>query len=516
MIPNGVDAGSVRYNTGLDWARKADLSELFSEGRALPFRPIFLFTLVLCAGIMASRTAGFTRTAVFAGDTWEFQSVAVNFAKGRGFPKFGQVLAFEEYRFERLDPPPPHLARFIEAGRDGGRDLFYRTPVYPFALGCFYKAFGVRPWAAKALQALLLALAAASMVWVGREFWGDVGLVSGALAGPLYCAVYGYQAGHILTEPLLTPSLAGVVVAYMAWRAGPGRLRAAAVGLALAVALGVKGSVLFLPPLTAVLMAVTEARAKFAERAAHAALALAVAAACVAPYSLFASGRVGRFVLLSTQGDLVLLDNNNEYSIAKGAWSSEWRADPASFYNRAVPGAMPPLRKVLAYYSARPADLPRAVAYKLESGFRYAVFLKFVLAALLVEGLFRVWARTARLPEDPRGMAGGLFAALAVAAGLAAARVIGFLPLLGGAAAAAMFGRGGTVVRLFSGLHAALLANFLAVMALIDGVPRYFSVVEPFFMLLAFRVAFATAFDPGRWAETILADAETPGRAAGD
>lgn len=493
----------VRYNTGLHWAKDIVLSELFSEGRALPFRPVFGFTLVLCAGIMAARAAGFSRTAVFAGDTWEFQSVAVNFAKGRGFPKFGQVLPFDEYHFERQDPPPPYMARFIEAGREGGRDHFYRTPVYPFALGCFYKVFGVNPWAAKAFQALLLALAAAAMVWVGRELWGDVGLVSGALAAPVYCSVYGYQAGHILTEPLLTPSLAAVQVAYAFWRSAPGWRRAAGIGLTLAFALGVKGSVLFLPPLVAVLMTVTEARAKVAVRATHAALALAVLAAFVFPYSLFASGRVGRFVLLSTQGDFVLLDNNNEYSIAKGAWSSEWRSDPEAFYNRAVPSAMPPLRKVLRFYAAHPADLPRAISYKLEFGFRYAVFLKFVLAALFVEGLFGALRPAARLLANSGALAGGLFATLGVTAALAATRVIGFLPLLCGAAAAALFGGSGTVVRLFSGLHAAVLVNFLAIMSLIDGVPRYFSVVEPFFILLAFRVALATALSPSRWGDSL-------------
>jgi hypothetical protein len=513
-----ISAPNLHPDDGFPLSRARDLVALLSKdpgGRGLPLAWTFGYSLALCLAIMAGKVAGFSDTAVFTGDTWEFQSVAVNFAKGRGFPKFGQIGAFEEYRFELVDVDPPHRPKFVAAGANGGQDHFYRTPGYPFALGCVYRLFGVRPALAKAVQAFLLALSAAMLVWVGRELWGDAGTVSGMFAGPLYCAVYGYQAGLILTEPLLVPCLIAVAASYLAWRRRPSAGRAMLVGAALAAALAVKGSVVFLPLGFAFLMVAAGAQSATASaRSRHAATALATAFLCIAPYSAFASLRSGRFVALSTQGGFVLLDNNNEFSVAKRAWSADWRRDPASFYNRPSMAGLPPWRRVVLYYAARPGDLGRALAYKLESGFKLAVFLKFVLVALVVDVFGRLMSRRARAvwPEGVRARAAVLLVLLFGGAAAAASRLVGFLALTAFAALAVPRGAGGVVWPLVTGLHIAFLANFVAVMSIIDGVPRYFSVVEPLFILLAFRVLIATVLAPMSWAESM--DALRPGEIA--
>jgi hypothetical protein len=192
-------------------------------------------------------------------------------------------------------------------------------------------------------------------------------------------------------------------------------------------------------------------------------------------------------MMLSTQGDGVLLNNNNEYALAAEGWSSDWRLDPESHYNRAGGEALPAWRRVVGYYVSRPADLPAAVSYKLETGFKFALFLKFILCALILDGVATA-ARTRARRAGVRTLGNGAWlAALLVLTALATFRAVGVIPLL---AFAAMIvgGAPGPLVRLFPTLHAAILCNFILVMAIIDGVPRYFSVAEPLFILLAFRV----------------------------
>ena len=38
-------------------------------------------------------------TAFFGSDTWEYQSMGVNFAKGHGIQKFGSLESFKTYNF---------------------------------------------------------------------------------------------------------------------------------------------------------------------------------------------------------------------------------------------------------------------------------------------------------------------------------------------------------------------------------------------------------------------------------
>ena len=78
-----------------------------------------------------------TDTAFFGGDTWEYQSIAVNFAEGHGIQKFGGMEPFDTYKFEKQDKLPDYYSSFVA---DAGQDNFYRTPLYPLFLGIVYKA----------------------------------------------------------------------------------------------------------------------------------------------------------------------------------------------------------------------------------------------------------------------------------------------------------------------------------------------------------------------------------------
>ena len=56
-------------------------------------------TLFFCLYIPLYLASGFSDTAYFGGDTLEYQSTAVNFAKGHGIVKIGNIEDFECYEF---------------------------------------------------------------------------------------------------------------------------------------------------------------------------------------------------------------------------------------------------------------------------------------------------------------------------------------------------------------------------------------------------------------------------------
>src|SRR5262249_21388256 len=71
-------------------------------------------------------------TAFFGGDTWEYQSMGVNFAKGHGIQKFGAMESFDTYKFQAVTPLPPYYTDFF---LNAGQDDFDRPPAYPIFLG---------------------------------------------------------------------------------------------------------------------------------------------------------------------------------------------------------------------------------------------------------------------------------------------------------------------------------------------------------------------------------------------
>src|ERR1039458_4635785 len=89
---------------------------------------VFSVMLICFYFILFSRTPTFTNadTATFGGDTWEYQSMGVNFAKGHGIQKWGGLEEFGMYKFDRVDS-----ALVKDFYKDPGTSDFYRKPAYP-------------------------------------------------------------------------------------------------------------------------------------------------------------------------------------------------------------------------------------------------------------------------------------------------------------------------------------------------------------------------------------------------
>ena len=185
-------------------------------------------------------------TAFFGGDTWEYQSIAVNFAAGKGF-RFGALLPFAAYHFDTADPE--YYQRFMDAGANGGVFPSYRTPGYPFVLGLIYKVFGVSPRTAIAVQHGWIVLVCALLPLLGRSLLGRGGFVAGLTGGIGFYLIADDLGSTILTEALITLTLFLVLSAWAFLNRNRGATIFSGVlfGLSLAWALLVKGSMIFLP-----------------------------------------------------------------------------------------------------------------------------------------------------------------------------------------------------------------------------------------------------------------------------
>jgi len=324
-------------------------------------------------------------TAKFGGDTWEYQSMGVNFAKGHGIQRFGGLEPFSTYKFEMPSVPPPYYDYFIS----GGHVTFYRTPAYPLFLGVVYKLFGVSPRIVKSLQLLMLVIIAASLPFIGGHYWGRSGFIGGLLAGGLFLAINYRLAEVILTESLTAFAVFLVLVASMAYGRRQGLLAAAALGISLGFALLVKGTLIFLPILIVaafLLSAIINGETGKLRRLFVMIVSMMV---IVVPWCLYASIKARAPIVLATQSGFQLLSDNNEFCI-DGRWHPEWRDKKDSVYN--TDGIETPqyLKKVVNFYWHNPALLPRCMLAKFVAGFGPLPFLWMFTILVLLSYVHRI------------------------------------------------------------------------------------------------------------------------------
>jgi hypothetical protein len=364
---------------------------------------IVMFFIFLCIYFFGLKGHEIHDGAYLGGDIWEYQSLAVNISKGVYF-RFGAVFPFEEYEFEETGDREyaENKEAFIEAG---GRNIphFYRTPAYPFLLGMFYKAFGVRPWLAVRLQILAIICIASILPLAGHRFRGSMGFWSGVFGGMLFADRMFQYSWALLTETMIAAALVLVLSSWYFFRKRPTGTGAALLGLCLAGGLLVKGSLIFLPLLVFAHLAVTFlARRK--PGALHIFVVILFLSAPVAAYSSYATSKAGHFVLLSTQGETVLLDGNNELTVGSGSWEPNWREDPSTFFNRARAEGdrSGPAVLVLKFYLSHITDLPMLFIRKLDAGFGRAQLFPLFLASLVFYSLL--------IASSEHGPARGYFA----------------------------------------------------------------------------------------------------------
>lgn len=342
-----------------------------------------------------SHQADFSDAAYFGGDTWEYQSMAVNFAKGHGIQKFGGLESFETYKFDRQDSAMN--AYFFK-----NKGLFnsYRTPLYSIFLGTIYKVFGISPRIAKQIQLLLIILISISLPWIGFHYWNKAGLVSGWIAGLLNLTANHDLAQQILAESLFSFLICLTIIAFILYEKFKSCASSSFLGVSVGLALLTKGNLLFVPIflLGYFLFVFLQIRKK--KILIHGSIYLGAFILVIGSWSIFASLKTDSFIVLSTQAETVLLDCNNEFCL-DGGWHPEWKVGKSktSFYaNDQMEGSSSTLR-VINFYLNHVDIAPRIFYNKVVRGFDSFTFLLLAMLSIVLLGVEKSFS-SFRLPPS--------------------------------------------------------------------------------------------------------------------
>ncbi len=336
--------------------------------------------------------------ASFIADARDYQLLAVNLLREHRY-EAAQILPSEEYAF----PAAAHddRNRLPSAGDGAEARAFYRAPGYPVALAITYALFGVRPDIAMLLQLLGLVAMAALLPLLGHGLLGARGFVGGILGGIALVHFHADAALAILTEVLICLSVFLVLAAWVLFQRRRDWIAGIALGGSLALALLVKGSLIFLPAFF-LGYALLRSFGSRTYRMSAVLTVIAVMAVPVALWSAYVTVRCGRPAFVSTQGADILLAGNNEYTLSRGHWNPQWQDNPDSFYSRALkeqPGRSA-FSLVVGFYAENPSYLPMALVRKLENAAWerpprwFMALLLLATASIFMDGLnARPWTR---------------------------------------------------------------------------------------------------------------------------
>lgn len=332
--------------------------------------------LVLMVGTLTSlkTVSRLTDGASFFGDENDYHALAANYAMGHGM-RTGAFEPIENYHYTPDDPASAES--FIARGAHGGDPALVRTRGYPIFLGLIYRVAGVHPRIARQVQLALVILVGAGLPWLGFYLWRGAGILPGVWAGLYYIGKYTLRERGLLAEPLFALLLFVWTCLFVYWQRSGKLWPAFALGLVAGYCVLVKGTGIFLFPVTAVVLAWQWWRTR-PHSAALAALAVFVVGYGIVtvPYIVMVSRMAGRFILFSTQGADAFRDGNS--AISAGCCEPKWREQPAGF--TLVPAAR----------------LPLLLVQKVDQGFRWFTSIRVAVAGL---GLWLAWELRRRWGE---------------------------------------------------------------------------------------------------------------------
>ncbi len=367
-----------------------------------------VFLTLIFASAMFSHE--FDSKAKFVGDIKEYQSLAVNWAKGHGL-RYGGMEDIEIYQFHNLSEED--YINFKRSGEREGYDAgtdFYRTPGYPIFLGVVYKIVGISPWAAKRVQYLLIAISCGLLPLIGFHYWGLIGALSGVVS-----AVFAFQyyaegvtlADRLMTETLITFFLVVLVCFFILWKKYTGPWTSFFLGVMLGACLLVKTSLIFLPALFVAYCGWNMRRRNVRWSVRYTMMILAGALLVTGAWSVHASLHVGKPVFISVQAGLALKGGNNEWSFSgTGADNYTWQENESSFYYRPEIRSLPESVQVLLFWKEHLGQMPSLVHKKIRQAFDSP--------ALYVTSIFFLLECFFSLTRYFRGKARQLFRVLAV------------------------------------------------------------------------------------------------------
>lgn len=350
----------------------------------------FSLILLIAYSVFFLKRIQFDNEVIFSGDVWEYQSMAVNFVKGRGLMKTGGIIGdyHQGYKFRKeIDKVyEPTLELFEKTGKAGGKYNFYRTPGYTIFMGTIYKFFGISPEIVKKIQLLLIIAIAAFLPFVGFNYWKKSGFIAGFMGGIVYLNQYARNMlgdsgitypNHIMSETLLAFTLFLLVMVFIFWERQKNPTRTFILGLMIGLTLLVKGTNVFIPLIVFIYLWYLIIKKTVSKL--NLAMFILGVVITVLPWSYYASKISGRTIILSTQTTVALLDNNNEYA-DDGSWHPEgYSYNQDAFYNQPEIKPLSLPAKLMAFYVAYPQMFPNIFLAKIRLGFEGNIYLKMSL-----------------------------------------------------------------------------------------------------------------------------------------
>lgn len=250
----------------------------------------------------------------YAGDTWDYQTLAVNFMKGHGYQS-GLCETYETYKFYKTSDP--------SYTKDWGEYMFYRTPGYPLFLILIYSISGIQPYAVFISQIVFLAIALSSLPWFfGKVLnFGWIGIVSGILSVyyQLNTKIYfKMNAAELYTEVCMMLGYYFFILVSLWALQNFSKKKMFILGVSCGTNLLIKGTFIFVPLLLFIYLLVSIEYWK--DKLKLCCLYILGIILIVSPWTIYATYHSKKLVILSTQGSVVLLDGNNELSLKSGKW----------------------------------------------------------------------------------------------------------------------------------------------------------------------------------------------------
>ncbi len=199
------------------------------------------------------------------------------------------------------------LARQVAGGHGfrlhpGEAPILWRPPLYVYLLASLF-TLGREPVAAVLLLQMLFHAGAAMLVYrMGERWFGPRTALLGVAALSVY-PLFAVNAGRMMPESLYVLEVAALAAVLVRHRERPGWRHAAALGALTGVAALTKASIQFFPLFLLAWELLVRRRVLPARRAlAHGAVAIGVAAAVVAPWTLRNYRVSGEFIPIDTSG----------------------------------------------------------------------------------------------------------------------------------------------------------------------------------------------------------------------
>lgn len=248
--------------------------------------------IVFCCVLFLITAGGFSINADFtdtAGtpnlpDSYDYQSIAVNYAYGNEFPVSGTVHPIEVYKFESLGQENLEKLR-----QTAGFPSLHRAPVFGLFCGLVYKICGIHPIVIKYLLLIILCFTGVFLVYLGAVVLGKKGLIAGLIAG-IFLMVINQASATVFAPGSIFISLWVIISFFVSYRymEKPGVGKIALMGLLFASSWLVNFSMMLAPVFILLWLIVVAIRKKhFRQLFAHMGVFIVCVTVVLLPWQIF-------------------------------------------------------------------------------------------------------------------------------------------------------------------------------------------------------------------------------------